>query len=904
MKRILSILICLSLMFSFIPSGFAEEVYFLPQTPDTYAASDFARYAAKMAVGETHTAVIKADGTVAVWGDNTYGQLDVPAGLTGVKAVAAGSYHTLALQGDGTLVGWGSVMDQFGNPSSYTIPSDVQGLKVKSIAAGGNMSAAITEAGEVVVWGRNTKNLANVPAGLGNVVAIAINNNYAVALNDAGSITVWGRDTNVPAGLDGNAVAVAAGGMHWLALKKDGTVAIGGFSSHVNNNKAFVEALENVRAITGGIKVSVALLADGTIKGVCMAGEINAINGLSGIKAISGAPTGETVCALRTDGTLFGWSRDDADYSSKIPGGLNLLTLPSSNADLNNLSVASTVYSVYYDLVPAFDPAVTAYTVNVPSDVTGVDITATTADDKASLKINGSEATSSVARAVYGLNEGENPVAVEVTAEDGTVKTYTLAINRAASGGGGDTTQNPPFLTADTFYNNVGQAVCLTFTDDEAWRAAITGISVNGSALTGSQYSIDAGTITINAGVFTSAGDYSIVISATGYDDAALTQHMNGMPLIIGGAGVTAPVTLSYEELQNMPQIQQIFSSIDCHTGAHHVYGTQGVKLSDILAKAELKSNTPYQLKFIGGDGYNRYINMQDILDSTRYYFPSNQSTGGTPVVPVIALKYNGSDNFDGMTDQNCPRNFHGQLTFDENTMGYWVKGLAEIDVVPVQTPPSLTATPTTLGRPVTITFTDDEAWRDAITGISIKGSGISTSQYSITPGAITINAGVFSAAGDYPVTVQASGKYLDVTVHQQINDTTGGGGDVGNEFNISNVRLLNPLNNEEIHAVVGQSGYRIQARVDNNGQAVTDGLVIVQVRNGTGATADSGGKVLNCVGVASGIPATGSVVTTDYVLPGGLSGKAYVDVFVWNGWDDQIPLADSHHDTSFNVLP
>ncbi len=428
-KRILSVLICLSLMFTCIPIGLAEEVNPLPQTPEAYAASDYAQYASKMAVGVAnelpHTAVVKANGTVEVWGDNTYGQLNVPAGLSGVKALAAGAGFTLALKEDGTIVGWGSVLDQNFNPSPYTIPTDVQSLTIKSIAAGGNMSAVVTEAGEVVVWGSNTRNVDIVPEGLGNVVAMAINNNYAVALNDAGNITVWGRDTNEPAGLDGNVVAIAAGGIHWLALKKDGTVAIGGYSSHVTSNQAFVDSLSNVRAITGGIKVSAAVFADGTVQGVCMTGEITSFNELSGIKAISGAPTNETVCALQTDGSLTGWSRDDVNYNSSIPAGLNLFTMLSSNADLSGLALAG------YDLTPAFDPAVTTYAADVPNDVTGVNITAITADSKATLKINGTAATSGTARTVDSLAVGDNPVTVEVTAEDGTVKIYTATVKRA-----------------------------------------------------------------------------------------------------------------------------------------------------------------------------------------------------------------------------------------------------------------------------------------------------------------------------------------------------------------------------------------------------------------------------------------------------------------------------------------
>lgn len=45
---------------------------------------------------------------VVAWGNNGWGQAEVPPGLTNVIAVAAGTKHSLALKADGTLVGWGS----------------------------------------------------------------------------------------------------------------------------------------------------------------------------------------------------------------------------------------------------------------------------------------------------------------------------------------------------------------------------------------------------------------------------------------------------------------------------------------------------------------------------------------------------------------------------------------------------------------------------------------------------------------------------------------------------------------------------------------------------------------------------------------------------------------------------
>jgi hypothetical protein len=50
---------------------------------------------------------LKGDGTVVGWGRSDC-QLNIPAGLSGVIAIAAGYNHSLALKGDGTVVAWGS----------------------------------------------------------------------------------------------------------------------------------------------------------------------------------------------------------------------------------------------------------------------------------------------------------------------------------------------------------------------------------------------------------------------------------------------------------------------------------------------------------------------------------------------------------------------------------------------------------------------------------------------------------------------------------------------------------------------------------------------------------------------------------------------------------------------------
>ncbi len=54
-----------------------------------------------------HSLGLKSDGTIVAWGDNDYGQCDVPAPNADFVAVAAGWWHSLGLKSDGTIVAWG-----------------------------------------------------------------------------------------------------------------------------------------------------------------------------------------------------------------------------------------------------------------------------------------------------------------------------------------------------------------------------------------------------------------------------------------------------------------------------------------------------------------------------------------------------------------------------------------------------------------------------------------------------------------------------------------------------------------------------------------------------------------------------------------------------------------------------
>ena len=313
-----------------------------------------------VAPGYDHSLILCSDGTLAVWGDNTQGQLGigsspsfdtpVPMVSTGVLASktvvrgAAGRAHSLLLFADGTLaacgdngygqLGLGSVPNKL-EPWPVPASGALAGKTVVAVAAGDYHSLALCSDGTMASWGsgtmgqlgNNTLIDSNVPVAVDTsgvlagktVAAIATGRQHNLALCSDGTLVAWGDNGSDQLGVSGvpsvisapilvtmngalsgrRVVQIAAGDSHSLALCTDGTIAAWGN----NGNGQLGNGSTNI------VSTPVAVMTTGT-----------PLEGKNIVRVVAEAFKSMALCS---DGTLAAWGAtrlgDGTTSDSAVP---------------------------------------------------------------------------------------------------------------------------------------------------------------------------------------------------------------------------------------------------------------------------------------------------------------------------------------------------------------------------------------------------------------------------------------------------------------------------------------------------------------------------------------------------------------------------------------------------------
>ena len=244
---------------------------------------------------------------VIAWGDNTFGQTNVPPSATNVISISVGGFHTLALRSDGSVVAWGQSSNGKTNvPASAT--------NIVAVAAGGNHSLALSAGGTVIGWGLNASGQSTAPPQVTNAVSIAAGANHSLALLVDGTLVAWGNNssgqTSIPAGAT-NIVSIGAAGDHSVALRADGAVFSCG---RMNFRSPQVPYFANgVLAVFAGYTHDIAFDRNGKI---LFWGPSDVRVPTNAFGAISLAAGTNYCLAVMPDSTVIGWGKGSGSSPS------------------------------------------------------------------------------------------------------------------------------------------------------------------------------------------------------------------------------------------------------------------------------------------------------------------------------------------------------------------------------------------------------------------------------------------------------------------------------------------------------------------------------------------------------------------------------------------------------------
>ncbi|VAH13872.1 unnamed protein product [Triticum turgidum subsp. durum] len=196
----------------------------MPHTLDPVEVSGFHEKVVQISAGNHHSCAVTADGELFVWGKNSSGQLGLgkSAGKVvstprkvdyladvRVKMTALGSEHSIVVTEDGEALSWGAAGAGrlgHGHKSSFLgfamtsneytprLIKNLDGIKIKRIAAGMLHSACIDEKGTVFMFGQKTEKVVSNQASWDIFFTVFI---------DRGDLYSWGSNENGCLGLGG-----------------------------------------------------------------------------------------------------------------------------------------------------------------------------------------------------------------------------------------------------------------------------------------------------------------------------------------------------------------------------------------------------------------------------------------------------------------------------------------------------------------------------------------------------------------------------------------------------------------------------------------------------------------------------------------------------------------------------
>lgn len=319
------------------------------------------RNVVEVAAGAAFFAARRGDGSLACWGDNTFGQCNVPAGIGPVISVDAGKNFTVAVRADGSLRAWGSnSQGETRVPTNFGPAARVRcgELHTMVLLADGSVRAFGIDAGSSALA---------IPRAIGPEPRIAhARGDTTTALCGDGSLLAWGRfgalpppedsiDFDVSEGLSG-------GGRTFIGRRADLSV----WSRYASQQPA---ALNAAISVTAGADFCAAVRTDGTVFAWGPNIQMSTVPASIGLATRVDAGDGYAL-AHRTNGTLGSWGAASLAPPSTLgvvtgfSAGLNHALARRTNGLLTGWPTSLTEAQIPADLGP-----VTAFSAGASTSV-------------------------------------------------------------------------------------------------------------------------------------------------------------------------------------------------------------------------------------------------------------------------------------------------------------------------------------------------------------------------------------------------------------------------------------------------------------------------------------------------------------------------------------------------------
>lgn len=411
-----------------------------------------------------------------------------------------------------------------------------------------NFTANPTWGGSTTAWGIQANSDAAAGATGSNTLRLASTGGTTVFLSS--QVSSWGdsQEWGVWIGRRAQAFSAANQAYFWLVANEStlNNATVDGYRLAIGDD-------------TGGDEIRLEYVVNGAVSATVITSSGSLANGLTDIgflvrvtRSSSGAwalftstlPTANGGGAIATgvpNSTNANVSQGSATHNTLVPASNNFIGV----AALHSTS-ASAIASTEFDQI-YFTPA-SAVTAPTVAASTATDVAGTTATLNGNVTADGG-APVTERGFVYKTSPGVT-ITDNKTVVSGTTGAFTLGLSSLSTGAtyyfkayainsAGTTLSSlelsfttgavaPPTIEAATVAT-VDTAFDVTFPDDATWRGVISGVKVDGVALTGGVV-VSSGKITFTpsssapTAALQSPGTKSITVSATGYNDATVSQ--------------------------------------------------------------------------------------------------------------------------------------------------------------------------------------------------------------------------------------------------------------------------------------------------------------------------------------------------------------------------------------------